>query len=105
MTVYEIGVTIASLGFTWTYNKTPIVSQALTGPHDAITLGIIERSATVNFTPSLGVTSTFNLAVNDGVGSTNQNKTVSFLNGVYYGVSGIGVCIRIVIKNFLGSHQ
>ena len=90
-TLYEIGVTIASLGFTWSYNKTPIVSQTLTGPHDPIVLGITERAATVSFTPDLAVTSVFTLQVNDGENSVSQNKTVSFFNGVYYGDAADGV--------------
>ena len=88
--VYEIGVVITALGFTWTYNKSPIVSQTLTGPHDAIVLGISERAATVNFTPNLGATSNFTLQVNDGVNSVQSVKSVQFINGVYYGDAPAG---------------
>ena len=89
-TIYEIGVVITALGFVWTYNKSPIVSQTLTGPHDAIVLGIGERNATVNFTPNLGVTSNFTLQVNDGVNSVQSVKSVQFINGVYFGDAPAG---------------
>ena len=88
--IYEIGVTISQLGFNWTYNKNPIVAQTLTGPHDAIVLGITERSATVDFTPNLGTTSNFTLGVDDDEGSTQSVKTVQFINGIYYGDAPAG---------------
>ena len=78
------------MGFNWAYNKNPIVSQTLVGPHDAIVLGIAERAATVNFTPNLGVTSNFTLQVNDGVNSVQSVKSVKFINGVYYGDAPAG---------------
>lgn len=89
-TVYEIGMTISSLGFTWTYNKNPIVSQTLDGPHEAIGLGVGDRSANVTFSPNLAVTSNFTLEVDDGVNTVSSIKTVSFLNGVYFGDAADG---------------
>jgi hypothetical protein len=100
-TIYEIGVDFAQLGFTWAYNKTPIVAQTLTGPNDPIILGIGPRAATLDFTPNLGAdhqgggfvaTETFFLTVDDDVTTgVTKLETVSFYNGVYYGDAADGV--------------
>ena len=75
---YETGTTIAALGFSWSYNKSTIISQTLTGPHNPIILGTTERSATVTFTPALASSSTFTLTVDDGTQVAIRNKNVNF---------------------------
>lgn len=98
--IYEIGTTIVSLGFTWTLNKTEIISQTLTGVHVPIVLGIVERGATVSFSPALGVSSTFTLTVDDGTVVAVSNTNINFYNGIYYGNAPLPVAVN---SNFINS--
>ena len=98
--VYEIGTTIVSLGFTWTLSKSEIISQALTGVHLPIVLGIVERGATVNFSPALGVSSTFTLTVDDNTTVAVSTANINFYNGIYYGNSPLPISIN---SNFINS--
>lgn len=90
---YEIGISISALGFNWSLNKSGIISQTLTGPHNPIVLGILERAATVTFTPDLASSSTFTLTVDDGTQVAVRNKNVNFYNGVYWGNSVLPITV------------
>lgn len=108
-TIFEIGTDFAQLGFTWEYNKTPIVSQGITGPNDAIVLGIADRAATLDFTPNLGAdhqdggfvaTKTFTLTVEDEeTAGVTKLETVSFYSGIYYGDSADGTVDSAFVLN------
>ena len=87
--LYEIGESISSLGFNWSLNKSDIISQVIIGAHNenGAELGITTRNYTITFSPDLSTTSTFGLRVDDGKNTTIKNKTINFINGIYFGNS------------------
>lgn len=77
----EIGTVVNEVVVSWTLNKEP-ASQTLDGE----TVEVSARSKTLS-NLSLGANRTFTLAVTDERDATDSaSTTVSFVNGVYYGV-------------------
>jgi hypothetical protein len=79
-TTLEIGTTINSVVFSWTYNKN-IVSQKFN--NEALEANL--RSYTYN--SSFNSNKSFKLEANDGEGNFNKSINFNFLNGRYWGVS------------------
>lgn len=78
-TVYEIGQTIPSLLFTWSYNK-DIETQTLT---DITLTDSTIRTATYN--APLSTNKTFTLICSDGTNTARKDISVAFRNKFYYG--------------------
>lgn len=76
--IYEVGQSIESLEFAWTYNKA-VTSQSLT----SATLELSDRSATIDGPFTTG--KTFTLTCSDGKTSATATKTISFQNKIYFG--------------------
>lgn len=96
VTKAEMGSTVNSLTATWSLNKEP-VSQTL----DGTVVAADKRSATLS---SLGLTAskTFTLDVTDERAETaTKTATLSFMNGVYYGVLEDGAAITSAAINAL----
>lgn len=82
----ELGSTVNSLTATWSLNRDP-VSQTFDGSE----VDASERSINLS---NLGLTDTktFTLKATDEMGATKQKSaTLSFMNGVYYGVLEDGI--------------
>ena len=77
---YEIGTTVSSITFEWTYNK-DIISQSLTD----CTLTASDTTATYDGT--ITANKTFTLTASDGTNSVSASKTISFMHKIYYGAS------------------
>lgn len=85
---YEMGTTITAVNLSWELNKTP-ASQTL----DGASIGVDVRSESYT---GLSITSnkTYSLSVTDEKGATDSaSSSISFLNGVYYGVMEDGTTI------------
>lgn len=79
----EMGSTVSSVALSWTVNKTP---TALT--LDGTALGLSERQKTV--TGAFTANKTWTLKATDERGATaTKTVSLSFLNGVYYGVAAL----------------
>lgn len=77
----EMGSTVSSLTLSWGVNKTP---SALTLDGSALTAS----TKTVNVTGAFTANKTWTLKATDERGATStRTATLSFLNGVYYGVA------------------
>lgn len=84
--VVELGSTIDEVTVTWAINKQP-VSQTLDGA--AVDEDI--RSKMLPFDPALTSTKSFTVTATDERGATDKaTTTISFYNGVYYGVLADG---------------
>lgn len=80
----EMGTAVSSVTVSWTINKAP-TSQKL----DGVEIGAAERSKTI--TGPFTTNKSFNLVATDERGATDSESTsISFLNGVYYGVLNDG---------------
>ena len=77
----EMGSTVSSVTLSWAINKTP---TALT--LDGATIGVVEHPKTVTGTFTSNKTWTLKATDERGAEST-KTATLSFLNGVYYGVA------------------
>lgn len=85
----ELGKTITGVTISWTLNKEP-VSQTLDGESQ----GVAVRSKAYTGL-SISANKTFTLTVTDERGATDTaTTTISFLNGVYYGVMENGATIN-----------
>lgn len=80
---YEIGQTISSVTFNWSYNK-DIASQSLTD----CSISVDDRTAT--YSKAITSNKTFTLSASDGTKSVSSNKAFTFTNKVWYGSSAIG---------------
>lgn len=76
---YEVGETVTSLSFAWTYDK-DVSSQSLT---DVTLTDETDRSG--SWTGSLSTNKTFTLTCSDGENSASATKTISFKNKIYWG--------------------
>lgn len=86
---HEIGTTITEVNLAWELNKTP-ASQTL----DGASIGADVRSKSYTG-QSIKANKSYSLAVTDERGATDSASTsISFLNGVYYGVMGNGATIN-----------
>lgn len=83
-TEYEIGSTVDTLTFAWTYNKS-IVSQTLT---DCTLADENVRTATYSSTP-ISSNKTFTLTASDGTKTVTASKSISFKNKVYWGSAAL----------------
>lgn len=84
---YEMGRVINSLTISWELNKTP-ASQTLKGE----TLGVNVRSKTYT---NVSTSQNYSLSVKDERGATDSaSSSVTFYNGVYYGVMEDGATIN-----------
>lgn len=75
---YELGSSIDSITFNWTYNK-DIVSQSLTN----CTIALNDRTTTYN--TSITSNKSFTLTASDGENSVSNTKSFIFTNKVWYG--------------------
>ena len=91
-TTLEIGTTINSVVFSWTYNKN-IVSQKFN--NEALEADL--RSYIYN-TP-FSSNKSFKLEANDGESDFNKNISFNFLNGRYWGVSNSDIYNSDFIKS------
>lgn len=83
---YEIGTKIYSVTVNWTINKDP-VSQTF----DGAAVDPAERSATMDYAGGLTTNKTFTVIATDEKDVTDKETTsISFYNGVYYGVLADG---------------
>ena len=82
---FEIGQTITSAKFTWTYNKQDIDSQEIQSSLGTEALAIADREKIISFAPALGATTQFTLNTDDGTNIVNTNRSIQFFNGIYYG--------------------
>lgn len=80
---YEVGATVSSLTFDWTYNKA-VASQTLT---DCTLADESVRTAT--FSGSVTSNKTFTLNASDGTKSVSATKTISFKNKIYWGSAAL----------------
>ncbi len=98
---YEMGRVINSLTISWELNKAP-ASQTLKGE----TLGVDVRSKTYT---NVSTSQTYALSVKDERGATDSaSSSVTFYNGVYYGVLEDGAtfnndAIKALTKSLRGS--
>lgn len=83
-TEYEIGSTVDTLTFAWTYNKS-IVSQTLT---DCTLADENVRTATYSSTP-ISSNKTFTLTASDGTKTVTASKSISFKNKIYWGSAAL----------------
>ena len=83
-TEYEIGSTVDTLTFAWTYNKS-IVSQTLT---DCTLADEDVRTATYSSTP-ISSNKTFTLTASDGTKTVTASKSISFKNKIYWGSAAL----------------
>lgn len=79
-TVYKIGTIVDNIKIDWGYNKNQIISQKLTGIDG---LSINDRSAT--YRRPMSETTTLTLRVDDGMKIYEFDKTIKFVNPIYYG--------------------
>ena len=87
----EIGTTINSVVFNWSYNK-DIVSQKFNNQ-------ALEASLrTYTYNSSFSSNKSFKLEANDGKGDFNKSISFNFLNGRYWGVSDSSVYDSDFIK-------
>lgn len=82
-TAYEIGEKVASVTFTWAYNK-DMVSQTLTGCDLAD-----ETVRTATYNTEFNSNKTFTLSASDGTNNTSANKSFTFQNKVHHGSASI----------------
>lgn len=80
---YEVGESVASVSFTWTYNK-DITAQTLTG----CTLAD-ETVRTASYDTPITSNKTFTLTCSDGTNSASAKKTISFKHKFYYGSAAV----------------
>ena len=80
---YEVGSTVSSLEFAWTYNKN-VVSQSLTG---CTLADETVRSAT--YSTPITSNKTFTLTASDGTKTVTSSKTVSFKWKAYWGSAAL----------------
>lgn len=83
-TEYEIGSTVDTLTFAWTYNKS-IVSQTLT---DCTLADENVRTATYSSTP-ISSNKTFTLTASDGTKTVTASKSITFKNKIYWGSAAL----------------
>lgn len=82
-TQYEVGQSVASLDFAWTYNK-DVVSQSLT---DVPAAAADPKARAGSFSGPITSNKTFTLSCSDGTKSASASKTISFSHKIYWGVS------------------
>lgn len=82
-TAYEMGEKVASVTFTWAYNK-DMVSQTLTDCDLAD-----ETVRTATYSTEFNSNKTFTLSASDGTNSTSANKSFTFQNKVHHGSASI----------------
>ena len=82
-TAYGIGEKVASVTFTWAYNK-DMVSQTLTGCDLAD-----ETVRTATYNTEFNSNKTFTLSASDGTNNTSANKSFTFQNKVHHGSASI----------------
>lgn len=80
---YEVGSTVSSLDFAWTYNKA-VTSQSFTG---CTLADETVRSAT--YSTAFTTNKTFTLTASDGTKTVTSSKSVSFKWKVYWGSAAI----------------
>lgn len=81
--VNEVGSSISSITFNWTYNK-DVVSQSLT---DNTLADETARTATYTPTTAISANKTFTLTASDGTKSVSKSVSVYFRNKIYWGAA------------------
>lgn len=90
-TTLEIGTSINSVVFNWSYNK-DIISQKFN--NQALDLSLRSYTYNLPFNSNKG----FKLEANDGKGDFNKSISFNFLNGRYWGVSSSNIYDSDFIK-------
>ena len=92
-TALEIGTTISSVVFNWTYSK-QVISQSFNGT------SLDKSIRTYTYNSSFNSNKTFTLNANDGTKNFSKSIGFSFLNGRYWGVSSAMSYDNDLIRNF-----
>ena len=83
--IYEMGQSVASLSFNWTFNKA-VVSQSIAGVnYSSGPMAIGLRTIIGTISPAITTDSVYTLTANDGTNTVNRNVTARFLNKMYFG--------------------
>ena len=92
-TTVEIGTTLSSVVFNWTYSK-QVISQSFNGT------SLDKSIRTYTYNSSFNSNKTFTLNANDGTKNFSKSIGFSFLNGRYWGVSSAMSYDNDLIRNF-----
>jgi hypothetical protein len=83
--VREVGSTVSSVTLNWTYNKTEMTTQSLTGSGAPSPLDIALRTCTI--TGAFTNNTSWTLSAGDGKNTVSSSTSISFQYKRYWGVS------------------
>ncbi len=88
--IYELGTTVASIAFSWTYNKAVVTAQQIDGPQ--VATGPLDVALRAHTATGLTITadSTYTLTSNDGSNPAVKTLDIEFWNKFYWGARTSG---------------